>query len=1120
MDRAKFSWLGFLILFTFQSYTESSPNIAVSQAPSQIPDLTWEPKKFEPVLQELVRYIDYENGHDSNPGTREKPWKHHPWDTNATGRSARSTGIATYVFKNGVVYRGQLVARESGTLDTPVRLTSDPAWGTGSAILSGAESITFLPQQCGHNIEKLLPFESRSKTYCATIKYDGWIHRLWHRDNAIIPVRLARYPNWNEGGFPDPRYEWLELGNTKLEMVLGVKSTNGINVGDALTVVTPDIRSRSRNHIKTANQLSVHAVDGNQITVLIDERPSRYLRKGIQLTNGMVTTIVTESSGTHTLIRRLHDKANLSDDILDDMTGGVIRVERPSTQQLTTGTILGNDIANGYLRADLRLPPESGPESFDRYFLEGLPQFLNSADEFSVVADKGRSTIITRTHDDIEPKQLQLEVPLRPSIIEIVDKNHIQISGLEFQFVSIPQPGTRESRHTALHSAAIQIRGNSTNIGIYNSSFKHLESGIVAYPTGRSSLETLDNIHIADNIFERIDGSPIALGNGHDRASHVGTGRLIQIDVHRNRIMDSGLLSSTHWGIGSIGHGIDISGAEIAEVSFNHTLRTGGSGINVYMGNLYEKSGRHQPFLRGRIHHNKVSHSLMAAQDFGGIESWLGGPMFIYNNISINPIGYRHGRSNRGIQQNSFKNSSYGVGIYLDGQYKSYVFNNIVWGYENDPNQKIYNAAAFNEAMGFLNTVFNNTFMGFAVGIHKGMTQHNRGLYLGNLILDMGHSFILQEPRSHIEYTSLAFTNNIFSGNPAHFGHVGRSSPLENTLEGFRTSLENNQALAFDTGSLSHDQVIRDPAAPDFRLKKGSPAIDAGVKVFVPWPLARVVGEWNFYQSAEPGRILDESINMNNLWINRNMFHDIPRSDLNCPHTQRNDYVPGILEDWIAGALSFDGKRQYCSIRNSTINAGFNWTDTQTGQQGYIQGSERDTVDIDKEDFVIETVISARLGSTSGIISKENTIGYRLDIDSHGRLIVYLNSESHTIQARSQRRLTDGHWHHVLVEVDRSNERRITFFIDGVHDSTHAMTGFPAEASLNNSGDFFVGKSSSGSFMGKIDFVRIAKSTMTDAKTNIHELYDWSFNGPHLQDFTGSPISGIRRDAGAIEFQQ
>jgi len=49
-----------------------------------------------------------------------------------------------------------------------------------------------------------------------------------------------------------------------------------------------------------------------------------------------------------------------------------------------------------------------------------------------------------------------------------------------------------------------------------------------------------------------------------------------------------------------------------------------------------------------------------------------------------------------------------------------------------------------------------------------------------------------------------------------------------------------------------------------------------------------------------------------------------------------------------------------------------------------------------------------------------------------------------------------------------------------------------------------------------IDFLRVTRGTLADARTTIEELYTWQFEGPAWRDFTGVAPSG-RRDAGAIE---
>jgi len=1113
--------LTLLLSLPHQALSGKIPASAAYADPAQTPDLEWSPVPFKPEYQEPVRYIDYDNGKDSNPGTREQPWKHHPWDASARSRSATSSGIATYVFKRGVTYRGQLHARESGTKRTPIRLTTDPGWGAGEAVLTGADILPAEWHLCTEKEAGLLPAASRERVYCTRAPRIKRLNQLWITDESVTSIHPARFPNWSSGSFPDPRSEWLELEGMVLELEIELSSTEGVHPGDQLAIVNIPGRKPTRRDKNI--RLPVTSVSGNSVLVLAENLPRARLKKGTRLTNGKITSVVTHISGITTLVRRLSSKA-LTDPELGDLSGAIIRVERPGTQQLTTGPVLGNDLGQGFLRAQLRLPHGSGPRKYDRFYIEGLPQFLDQPGEFALASVSGKDTLFLRLPEDRDPNMITVQAPTRLSIIEIKNQQYIEVSGLNFRFIQLPTPDMRQAFHAALYSAAIQIRGNAAHITVSHCRFEQLENGIVAYPTGLVTGEVLDHLVISDNDFEHIDGSAIALGSGLDHASHVGKGRLIHTTVLRNRIRSTGLLSSTYGGLGSYGHGIDISGAEVAEVAYNHIRNVGGAGINVYLGNIYERGGFPQPFLRGRIHHNKISNSLLGLQDHGGIEAWNGGPMFIYNNISINPVGYRHGRFRRGEQKNTFKHGSFGVGIYLDSQYKAYIFNNIVWGYNNDANSGIYNAAGFNEAIGFMHTVFNNTFMGFAVGISKGGSpQHNRNYYLGNLLLDMGHSFILQWPSTDIEYGTLAYANNVFHGDPDSFGMLGHRAraPTADTLAEWRTYLETRKVLVSKTGAHSNTPVIRNAKTHDFRPAANSLAIDSGAKVFVPWALARVVGEWNFYQSASPALVRDESLNMNETWLRSFMFQDIPRADLECPLSAKSDYVNGELENWVRGALHFDGQKQYCTIEHSRVVAGFDWTDIRNKKTGSFSGKQRDTVDIGTESFLIEAVLATEPNATEvGVLSKHSGRGYSLDVNKDGALLLTLDIGSAQLQARSHASVNTGDWHHVIVEVDRHSQGKITFYIDGKLDSVTEITPTFTKSSLSNQGDFLVGKSHAGLFRGQLDFLRLSKTTLADAETNIRELYDWEFNGPHLHDFTGRTPTGKARDAGAVELNQ
>ena len=78
-------------------------------------DLAWAPEPFAYTPGASVRYIDFADGNDNNDGlSKDKPWKHHPWDPQAGGKARECTTIQTYVFKRGVIYRGALRANQSG----------------------------------------------------------------------------------------------------------------------------------------------------------------------------------------------------------------------------------------------------------------------------------------------------------------------------------------------------------------------------------------------------------------------------------------------------------------------------------------------------------------------------------------------------------------------------------------------------------------------------------------------------------------------------------------------------------------------------------------------------------------------------------------------------------------------------------------------------------------------------------------------------------------------------------------------------------------------------------------------------------------------------------------------
>jgi hypothetical protein len=169
-------------------------------------DLAWAPEPFRFTPGPSVRYIDFAAGDDRRDGrTPATAWKHHPWDSAAAAQARATTGVHTYVFKRGTVYRGRLVARDSGRPGEPIRLTSDPAWGEGEAVLSGAERIAGGWTRAATHPD--LPAAARGRVWYRDLDYTP--RTLWLlRGGAITRLPLARMPNWKISDPEDIKSEW------------------------------------------------------------------------------------------------------------------------------------------------------------------------------------------------------------------------------------------------------------------------------------------------------------------------------------------------------------------------------------------------------------------------------------------------------------------------------------------------------------------------------------------------------------------------------------------------------------------------------------------------------------------------------------------------------------------------------------------------------------------------------------------------------------------------------------------------------------------------------------------------------------------------------------------------
>ena len=193
-----------------------------------------------------VRFIDFEAGADTNPGdTSAKPWKHHPWDPQAVGQAAAGSGLHTYVFRRGVVYRGRLRVKDAGRLGEPIRLTSDPAWGTGEAVLCGSERVLNWRKGATH---KDIPEPDR--VWWADLEFAP--RSVWSvgRDGGISRVPLARTPNWKVSNPDDVKSEWWVWDNPRKPF--GNTITNARGQAMHLGIDTKHIKDKPEDYFNGA----------------------------------------------------------------------------------------------------------------------------------------------------------------------------------------------------------------------------------------------------------------------------------------------------------------------------------------------------------------------------------------------------------------------------------------------------------------------------------------------------------------------------------------------------------------------------------------------------------------------------------------------------------------------------------------------------------------------------------------------------------------------------------------------------------------------------------------------------------------------------------------------------
>jgi len=1020
-------------------------------------DLEWAPHPFEYQAGESIRYIDFDSGDDTNNGiSKLTPWKHHPWDHKATGQAKACKGAHTYVFKQGVVYRGELDANESGTQANPIILTRDPSWGTGPAVICGSEAVTGWKHGAGN---PLIP-EPEKVWY---VDLDWAPRNLWMvgQEGAVTRIPLARVPNWNIADPDDIKSQWWTWKNPEKPF-------------DNYTTI-----NGQRRHLA----FDLEHINTNQ--------PQDYYQGAILwTTKGWVMG--------------------------NPFPARVLAVDREHGSLAFTGQ-WGGEPAYKIIRGC-------------QYCLEDKPQYLDSPGEFWFDKQGAGGRLYLRLPGDQDPNRARLEVARRIHMIDSRGMSHVRVRGLTFRFANVywnllAAPYWVSHESLDVQPGCVRLLGSGTDLEVSHCAFEHVHKGVRLKAMGRQ--DAIDRVVVEDNVFSDADSGGVELADSTtygDVAPPMG--RLYDVQVLRNKFDHVGLRPDLF----GQGVALAVDYAETAEIAGNMFDQIAAQGIDVH-GAKASGAATDRPFSRILIHHNKAVDTLLNVDDFGGIETWQGGPAYVYDNISGNPGGYRSW--DHALNPNA--ESRFGHAYYLDGAFKNYYFNNLAWGKSKGPAGKLANTAAFQEIISYQNTFFNNTLYNFVRGSRRQDPQAGRVKFLGNLwqsmglrvfrdadparTADAGNQAAAGPRREDYAIDTDACARNVFYDVGESFGVFEPSGRWHPTLRAFREALESYHPLAAEVGVMAAQPPLRDAAAHDFRPSANSAARGLGAKVFVPWSLYETVAEWNFYPiPGDPARILDEHWCMSPCYTARDDYYKLPTYPLRGVNISLEDYQDGPLENWTTGALRFNGRNQYAVLTNAdicrpvTLDAGRRNQD----RNRTVTGADLSNPQFHTSSFLIEVFFKTAPGQTNAtLIQKMNDVGWALDVNQAGGATLMAKSAGVAASLASRTPVNDGQWHHLIAEADRQ-AGTFTLYLDGNPDA--AGPGLGKDASLANDADLYVGGTPAGHCLnGAIDFLRLARGTLADSKTTIQELYAWEFHGPFLDDFTGRRRPANGGCAGAID---
>lgn len=789
------------------------------------------------------------------------------------------------------------------------------------------------------------------------------------------------------------------------------------------------------------------------------------------------------------------------------------------------------------------------PTTHCRYFIEDHPRFLDQAGEYWHDVDGGK--LYLRAPGDADPNTLRLELAATATQILLRDRSHIAISHLEFRHQRNPQVYVRFWDDAEQDAACVKILGSSRGISVRGCRFADVLRAVWMQGTGSDSVN--DGLVIADNEMIRCDNDAIFADASGGKQGQAQFG---SVDILRNRLRDIGGRPRR----ASHGHAIQVRYADEMTIAGNDIKRTFGSAIFVHGGKAGNGSQQSDDLTRILIFQNRVDETCMASNDWGGIETWQGGPAYVFDNVSKDPGGYWKAMDvvtdetwaefNRALDQryswkddfhmqqirsvsgawsrgrrNAFS-AGFAFAYYCDGAFKQYQFNNIAQGRTSDLSSSRLSTGAFQAVGGsFLLTMANNTYHRFGSGYKRAGTYPGPDLFLGNVMEDIGDVYLHHEnprndpkedavklpnsdpeanaPGSDSQSLMKGWAGNVLSGRGLALGVIERSGRMIQDMADFSATAEKLWAIASDAGTHSDQPVLRDPANGDFRPRAGSPAADAAQKVFIPWGLAGTVGEWQFrVLEHEPWRVPGEHWHMDATYKDRGMYRNLPRHELQAEGvTTAERYVAGPTEGWTRSALQLDGADQRLILRDADLRADISYKEKK--KDITISGADRTTPDMDTNSFLVETLLRIDGDADGGtLMAKEDGTGWRVALDERRRPQLVLSLGGNAIYtATAGSALKDASWHHLVVEFDRAQGARM--YLDGKALAVSTDGTLPAaDASLSNRGDLVA----AAGLACTLDFLRVARSTLAESRTSIEELHAWQFDGPFLKTWWGEAI--------------